>query len=149
MVKLGMRIAQFSALAMCAAPASARDYYYFNKPTVSREAYAADIGECAELAGGARQPSTAPIYVAVPNSSYGAYGAAIGILFAGLLGGGGDRHIQRSVERTCMADKGYVRLKADKRLIREIEGIKDDEERLERLFDLASSANPIGERMGE
>lgn len=135
--------------ALAPAPAAARDHYYFNRPNVSREAYAADIAECAELAGGARAPKTGPVYVSVPNTPYAAIGVGIGMLFAGLIAGNPDKRVKRSVERTCMADKGYGRFEVDKPVIRQIEAIKDAGERLDRLFALASSPQPIGTRMPE
>ncbi len=139
-----------AAIAAAAVPtaAAARDHYYFNKPNIGREAYAADIAECSELAGGARAPKRgAHVYVA--HGPYAAYGVAIGILFAGLLTRGEDKKVQRSVERTCMADKGYARMKIDKKLIDEIEEVKDEEVRIGRMFDLAAAEKPIGTRMDE
>lgn len=147
MPKIGRRVTL--VLLVCSEPAIARDYYYFSKPGISREAYLADAGECAELVGGARAPDRGPAYVTYPNTSYGAYGAAIGLLLAGLLMGGEDKSAQRSVERTCMADKGYARMKVDKKMIRDIERLKDEQERLERLFTLASAEAPVGTRLGE
>jgi hypothetical protein len=131
------------------APAAARDHYYFNRPNVSREAYAADIAECTELAGGARAPKMGPVYVMVPNTPYGAIGAGIGILFAGLLQGNPDKRVKRSVERTCMADKGYGRFEVEEDLIDEIKAIADEQARLDRMFALASAENPIGRKMAE
>lgn len=147
MPRIGRRVAL--VLLVCAQPAIARDYYYFSKPGVSREAYLAEAGECAELVGGARAPVRGPVYVTYPDTTYGAYGAAIGLLLAGLLLGDEDKSAQRSVERTCMADKGYARMKVDKKMIRDIERLKDEQERLERLFSLASADAPIGTRLGE
>jgi hypothetical protein len=137
------------AAALAPAPASARDHYYFNRPNVSREAYAADVSECAELAGGARAPQMGPVYVAVPNTLYGGIGAAIGILFAGLLAGNPDKRVKRSVERTCMADKGYGRFEVEEDLIDEIQAIADEQARLDRMFALASAETPVGRKMAE
>jgi hypothetical protein len=135
--------------ALLPAAAAARDHYYFNRPNVSRETYADDIAECAELAGGARAPKMGPVYVMVPNTPYAAIGAGIGILFAGLISGNPDKRVKRSVERTCMADKGYGRFEVDEELIDEIEGIADEQARLDRMFALASTEQPVGRRMAE
>jgi hypothetical protein len=136
------------AAALLPAPAAARDYYYFNRPNVTREAYAADVAECAELAGGVARVKPGPVYAA-PNNPYALYGVGAAALFAGLIGSAEDRRAKRSVERTCMADKGYGRFEVEKPVIRQIEAIKDAGERLDRLFALASSPQPIGTRMPE
>ncbi len=138
-----------AAAALLPAAASARDHYYFNRPNVSRETYAADIAECAELAGGARAPKMGPVYVMVPNTPYAAIGAGIGLLFAGLLQGNPDKRVKRSVERTCMADKGYGRFEVDKAVIADIHSIADEQARLDRMFALASAESPIGRKMAE
>ena len=125
-----------------AVPAAASGYY-FNKPGVSREAYMADVAECMELAGGARASSVFVPYSANP------YAAGAGAFFAGIMRSRERRRLQTSVERTCMADKGYGRFEVSSSVLREIRAIPGEEERLNRLFGLASSHEPIGRRMGE
>ena len=118
------------------------DPYYFNKPGVAREAYASDVAECRELAGGADAPNAVPVYA--PNL----VAAAVGGLFAGIMNGREDRRMQRSVERLCMADKGYTRFTigdADAEAIRKLDG----EERVRRLFALAADAKPKGRKLAE
>jgi hypothetical protein len=134
-------------------PASAGDHYYFNKPGVSREAYSADVAECEELAGGARlaPKSSTPVYVSYPNTAAGAAGAAIGLLFAGLLSASAAKKeramMRRTVQRTCMADKGYARMAVEDEVVETIEKLRDDEARLDRMFALAASDKPIGTRI--
>jgi hypothetical protein len=147
-------LAAGAAALVTASPAAAGDRYYFNKPGVSREAYAADVAECAELAGGARATGrTGPVYVSYPNTTAGAAGAAIGILFAGLLSASAAKKerklMRRSVERTCMADKGYARMAVEDEVVEEIDKVADDGERLERMFALAASGKPVGKRIKE
>ena len=59
------------------------------------------------------------------------------------------RRLQNAVERTCMADKGYARMEVDDDVVAALEKIKTDEERLDRLFALASAAEPVGRRLKE
>ena len=123
------------------APATAGEPYYFHKPQVGREAYMADVDECATLAGGVRVAKQA-IYSANP------YQQMASAFFAPLIAGAERRRIQSRVERTCMADKGYRRMAVDKptiNAIRKLEG----RERLDRLFALASDAVAIGKEMPE
>jgi hypothetical protein len=140
--------AAVAVAASVAAPALARDYYYFNKPGVSRDAYVADISECTELAGGAK-PASTPTPVYVPPGQYNYIAVPIAMLFWGLLHHGDDEKLQRFVERTCMADKGYARMEVEKPIVRQIELIEDEGERIDRLFALAASEKPIGTRMSE
>ena len=148
-------LAAGGAALLGSAPAAAGDHYYFNKPSVSREAYAADVAECDELAGGARVAprSSTPVYYSYPRTSAGAAGAAIGLLFAGLLAGSAAKKeramMRRTVERTCMADKGYSRMAVDDEVVETIAKMKDDEARLDRMFKLAASDKPIGKRIKE
>ena len=125
-----------------AQPLHAAEPYYFHKVGVSRDAYTADVKRCQQLASGAHAPSTPTPYN--PNI----YANAAGAFFAGLLQGGADRRIKRSVERTCMADKGYVRMQVSKEAIAatlKLEG----EARMDGLFALAASPTPIGTRIDE
>lgn len=122
-------------------PAVAGDPYYFHKPQVERDAYMADVAECATLAGGVRVENQT-IY------SANAYQQMASALFAPLFAGAERRRIQGRVERTCMADKGYRRMAVDKptiSAIRKLEG----KARLDRLFALASDAAPVGKEMPE
>jgi hypothetical protein len=48
-----------------------------------------------------------------------------------------------------MADKGYVRMRVDKFMIVKIEKVEDEQQRIDQLFDLAGSSNPIGKRIKE
>ena len=125
-----------------AVPAAASGYY-FNKAGVSRDAYMADVAECIELAGGARASSVYVPYSANP------YAAGAGAFFAGIMQSRERRRLRNSVERTCMADKGYGRYEVNNAVLREIRDIPSEEERLNRLFSLASSNAPIGRRMAE
>ncbi len=134
------------------APAQARDYYYFNKPSVSREDYVAAKLECDRLAGGVSPTDVGPIYVAQnPNLTVGQNAAAAGIasLFAGLILGGENRKVMRAVERTCMADKGYGRYKVEKPFVTEIAKLKSEGDRVDRYFALATMERPVGERIKE
>lgn len=134
------------------APVQAREYYYFNKANVSREQYVADRDECDRLAGGAGFQGPSGAYVPPnPNLTTSQNAAVAGLtgLFAGLMRGGEVRRLQRAVERTCMADKGYGRYRADKSVVAAIQKLKSVELQVERYFALATSAQPIGERMKE
>jgi hypothetical protein len=132
--------------------ALARDYYYFNKPGVSRDDYVAAKLECDRLAGGVSPKDVGPVYVVSnPNLTAGqnAAAVAIGSLFAGLLLGGENRKVMRAVERTCMADKGYGRYKVEKAFVTDIAKLKSDNDRVDRYFALATMDSPVGERMKE
>lgn len=143
MRKSSVLLAGFTVAALVAAvPAHARGYY-FNKPGVSREAYIADVAECIELAGGVRPTSTAVPYS--PNL----IAAAVGAFFAGMARSRERRRLANLVERTCMADKGYGRYEVGDDVLDEIHDIDSEEQRLERLFGLASAAEPVGRRMRE
>jgi hypothetical protein len=147
-------LAAGGAALLASSPAVAGDHYYFNKPGVTREAYAADVAECAELAAGARaKPQGMPVYVTYQNTAAGAAGAAIGLLFVGLLSGSAAkkerRMMRRVVERTCMADKGYARMAVEDEVVEDIDKVAEDSQRLDRMFALAASAKPIGKRIKE
>lgn len=143
------------AIACSSQVVHARDYYYFNKPDVSRDQYVADKTECDRLADGVTAPKyqgPSTVYVpGNPNLTTGQNAVAAGLagLFAGLLLGGVDKKAIRSVERTCMADKGYGRYKVEKALVEDIEKIKAPDERINRYFALASASAPTGERIKE
>lgn len=133
----------FAAGALLAAPPAQARGYYFNKPGVTREAYVADVAECVELAGGARAPAGFVPY------SPDLIATAVGALFSGMMRSRERRRLSRIVERTCMADKGYSRFEVGDPVLDEIHDLPSDEQRLERLFGLASAAEPIGTRMSE
>ena len=144
--------ALMAAAVLVSAPAAARDYYYFNKPGVTRDQYVADKLECDRLAGGVQAADIGPVYVQQnPNLTAGQNALAVGIasLFAGLIGGGENRKAMRAVERTCMADKGYARYEVDKPVVREIEKMEDVDARIERYFALAATDAPVGVRIKE
>lgn len=130
-----------ASLLVCGA-ADARGYY-FNKPGVAREAYMADVAECIELAGGVR-----PGIPYVPYSP-GLIAAGVNGFFSGMMRSRERRRLSNMVERTCMADKGYARYEVDDAALDEIHDLPTVEARLERLFGLAASATPIGQRTRE
>lgn len=136
---------------LIAQPVEARDFYYFNRPNVTREQYVADKSECDRLMGGV---TIASRYVYMPQNSsltatQNAAAAGIAALFAGMVAGGERRRTMLFVERTCMADKGYARFQVDKDTLRAIEKLNDDQARLDRYFELAATNEPVGERIKE
>lgn len=140
----GLRRVAIGTVMLCAAPpALAGDHHYYNKSGVTREAYMADVAECAELAGGARVKDSYTPYS--PNM----IAAGVNAFFGGMMRSAERRRLRNSIERTCMADKGYARMAADDALVDAIEKIKGEEARLDRLFALASAAEPSGRRMKE
>jgi hypothetical protein len=141
--KIASGTAAAAAALFGATAAAAGPRYYFNKPGVAREAYMADILECGELAGGARAKD-----VFVPYSP-NPWAAGAGAFFGALMRGAETRRLRASVERTCMADKGYRRMEVETAIIKEIEKLPDGRARLERLFALAASDKPIGKRVPE
>jgi hypothetical protein len=150
-----MRFCSYLAVAVAlgaSTPVQARDYYYFNKPGVSREDYVSAKLECDRLAGGVAPKDVGPVYMAPnPNLTTGQNAAAAGLaaLFAGLLLGGENRKVMRAVERTCMADKGYGRYKVEKPFVTDIAKLKSEQERIDRYFALATMESPVGERIKE
>ena len=128
------------ALALLAVPASAvaADPVYFHKPGVDRETFAAEFGECSELADGVRAPPPTATYS--PNL----YAQAAGAFFDGFFRSGEKRRSIENVLRTCMADKGYRRVKAPGALIKQLRSLPD-KERVDRLFALAAENVPAGE----
>lgn len=132
-------------------PAFAREYYYFNKAGVSREVFIEDRTACLELAGATKAPSSATYipYNTSLSAGQNAAVAGLGGLFIGLMRGSEERRISQSVERTCMADKGYARFTVDKKTIHDISSMKGEEAQLERYFELAAEQNPIGKRAVE
>jgi hypothetical protein len=129
-----MAIAAMLFLAPTAASAAP---IYYHKPQVAREAFEADLSECVQLAGGVR---VTPQYIYSPNL----YAAAAGAFFAGFMASRERRHMIDNVLRTCMADKGYRRVKAADVVTDSLKKL-DSGQRAERLFVLASAAEPAGE----
>jgi hypothetical protein len=137
-------------------PVAARDYYYFNKPGVDRQAYLEDRLTCDALAGGVARvsPDTTAMNRQIwtnNNLTTGQSAAAAGIagLLIGLLAGGENRRLQWQVERICLADKGYRRFEMDKGGWKAIEKTGDIAERIDKWFALASSSAPQGKEMYE
>jgi hypothetical protein len=130
------------AVLLHSAPAAARGHY-FNKPGVTREAYMADVAECIELAGGVRRPAGPVLYS--PNL----IAAGLNGFFSGMMRSRERRRMVNMVERTCMADKGYARYEVENAVIDEIHDLPTQEARADRLFGLAASTTPIGQRTRE
>lgn len=142
MIRKSILLGLAGAALLFPAPASARGYY-FNKPGISREAYMADVAECIELAGGVRRPAGPVLYS--PNL----IAAGLNGFFSGMMRSRERRRMVNMVERTCMADKGYARFEVDDRVIDEIHDLPSEEARADRLFGLAASTAPIGQRTRE
>lgn len=148
-------VAIFAALAF-SSPATARDYYFFNKSGVDRQTYLEDRLACDALAGGVARvsPDTTAMNQQIwqnNNLTAGQSAAAAGIagLLVGLLAGGENRRLQWQVERICLADKGYRRFEMDKAGWKAIEETDDVAARIDKWFALASSAAPQGKEMYE
>lgn len=142
--------------ALSSSAASARDYYYFNKPGVDREAYLQDRLVCDELAGGAarRSPDMTAANTQIwqnRNLSTGQAAAAAGIasFILSFMAGSEQRRLSWQIERICLADKGYRRFEMDRKSFKEIEAMKDDAARIDRWFALASGTAPQGKVLPE
>jgi membrane peptidoglycan carboxypeptidase len=118
--------------------AAAAEPVYFHKPDVERESFEADLSECVELAGGVRRPT--PYVPYSPN----VYAAAAGAFLAGFMASKEQRHMVKNVLRTCMTEKGYRRVRASDSVSDELRKLGKDQ-RAERLYALAASAEPAGE----
>lgn len=118
-------------------PAGAAQPVYYNKAGVQRERYSSDYDECDQLAGGVARPHT---YVYSNNP----IAAAAGGFFAAFLDGAQQRSLMRAVLRTCMADKGYRRIKMSETSEAELRQLKDTA-RDEAMYRLASSPDIEGE----
>lgn len=132
------------AVVLCSwsAPVLAEDSYYFHKAGITRDAYQQDVNRCARLAAG----GTTARHSVEPtnrNAPYAVEAAAIASLFAGFMEAREQRRLVSRIERTCMADKGYQRRTIDRDIYGEIRKLTDDQ-RLERLHALVSSATPTG-----
>lgn len=145
-----------ASAALFAAPAAARDYYYFNKPGVERQTYLEDRLACDELAGGTLRRSTDRTLMNQQiwqnnNLTAGQSAAAAGIasLFVSLFEGAEQRRMAWQVERICLADKGYRRFEMDKAEWKAIDKVADQTARIDKWFALASSGQPQGKEMYE
>ena len=109
---MGMGRANLRRIVVClvamiaAPPAVASQPIYFHKPDVAREQFAADYAHCEELAGGVNTPP--PIATYTPDI----YSVAASSFFNGFFRSREKRHMIENVLRTCMADKGYRRIRA-------------------------------------
>ena len=137
MIKRGTAWAVLAATLMFSGAALwARPPFYYHKADVDRATFAAEYLECNELAGGVRAPS----YIVISNNMYA---MAAGALFAGFFGSREKNAQTENVLRTCMADKGYRRVEASDG---EMKGLRrlEEKERVDRLFALAASSQPLG-----
>ena len=126
-----------AAMLFVAPTAASADPIYYHKPQVSREAFEADLSECVQLAGGVRVERQ---YIYSPNL----YAAAAGAFLAGFMASRERRHMIDNVLRTCMADKGYRRVRASDSATDSLKRLSSGQ-RAERLYVLASAAEPDGE----
>ena len=126
-----------AALLLLAPAAASAEPVYFHKPSVERATFEADLAECVQLAGGVEAPEQP--YVYSPN----VYAAAAGAFLAGFMAAKQKRQMIGNVLRTCMTDKGYRRVKASEEVSDELEKL-NRKQREERLFTLASAAEPAG-----
>ncbi|HEX6375444.1 MAG TPA: hypothetical protein VFZ91_06960 [Allosphingosinicella sp.] len=135
MKRAGIKL--IAAIAVAAPAAAAAEPVYFHKPLVERAAFEADLAECVQLAGGVEAPDQP--YVYSPNL----YAAAAGAFLAGFMAAKQKRQMIGNVLRTCMTDKGYRRVRASEEVS---DGLKklSRKQREERLFTLASAAEPAG-----
>lgn len=131
--------------------ALAREYYYFNKPGVSREDFKKDRQDCEALASGVRKQNNLSYVPPNPNLTVGQNAAAAGIaaLFSGMINAGERRRTMSMVERICMADKGYERYEVQPVIVRDIEKLPSKEEQLDRHFEMAAAIEPMGKRIVE
>ena len=121
-----------------ATPAAAAEPIYFHQPNVDRDRFASDYAHCEELALGVQAPPPIPAY------SADSYSVAANSFFNGFFRSREKRHMVDNVLRTCMADKGYRRVRASKQMVRELNRLPE-RERVDRLFLLAAAPVPDGE----
>lgn len=147
MKSVGVSAAILVALFCYAAPAAAEAPYYFHKQGVPRDRYMDDVNDCTELAGGVR---TAKVRIHAYGSSpaNNALAAGLGSFFASMAEGREKRRLISRVERTCMADKGYERRSIDKASYNEM-GKLEGEAKVDRMFALVASDQPVGEVLVE
>jgi hypothetical protein len=124
---------------MAAMPAAAEPIY-FHKPNVDRDGFVSDYTRCEELARGVQAPPPISTY------STDVYAMAANSFFNGFFRSRGKRQMIENVLRTCMADKGYRRVRASKQAVRELNRLPD-RERVDRLFVLAAAPVAEGEIM--
>jgi hypothetical protein len=136
--------------------AVAREYYFFNKPGVTRKDYLSDRLLCDQLAGGstAVRPDMTAATRQIwqnPNLSTGQAAAAAGItsFMLSFVQAAEQRRMVRQIERICLADKGYRRFEMNKDAYKVIENVEDDALRIDGWFQLASSVEPLGKEMPE
>ena len=132
--RVGIGLAILSA----ASAVAASQPVYFHKPDVDREQFASDYANCEELAGGVNAPPPLPVYT--PDI----YSMAVGSFFNGFFRSREKRHMIENVLRTCMADKGYRRVRASKETVKALNSLPD-KERVDRLFELAAAPVAEGE----
>ena len=120
------------------APTTAAEPVYFHKTDVARDQFASDYARCEKLAGGVEAPP--PIATYSPD----AYAAAVNSFFNGFFRSREKRHMIENVLRTCMADKGYRRVRASKEMVRDLNRLAE-KDRVDRLFALAAAPEPEGE----
>lgn len=132
-----MALLGLSAL-FAGAPAIAGEPIYFHKPNVDRESFVSDFSHCAELARGVVAPP--PIATYSPD----VYAMAVNSLFSGFFRSREKRHMVDNVLRTCMADKGYRRVKATNQMMKQLNQLPE-KERVDRLFALAAGPVAQGE----
>jgi hypothetical protein len=141
------------ACALLAFPnvAEAREHYYFNKSGVSRDDYTRDRTICLQLAGAVDIPQSNTYIPYNPNLTGGQNiaAAAVAGLFIGMIESARARRMSLSIERTCMADKGYDRYVVDKGVISAISKLKTETDRVDRLFELAATQQPLGTKGNE
>lgn len=137
-------------------PVLARDYYFFNKPGVTRQDYLSDRLLCDQLAGSstALRPDMTAATRQIwqnPNLSTGQAAAAAGItsFMLSFVQAAERRRMVRQIERICLADKGYRRFEMNKDAYKVIENVDDDALRIDGWFQLASSIEPLGKEMPE
>lgn len=127
-----------AALAGLAVPlaAQAAEPVYFHKAEVERKTFVADFDHCNELAGGVRVQR---MNVYSPNAISMATAAFLAPIFEGSM----RRGLTNNVLRTCMADKGYRRIEISDAEEKSLRKLALDA-RIERLFTLATAAQPEG-----
>ncbi len=145
-----MRSIRFAVIivAMLCGQAARAEPYYFSKPGVTRADYVADVSQCSELAGEASYRS-GPTNTRYRDNMAGAIGTGFGLILVSIMAVGEQKRMKRAVERTCMADKGYVRRQIDRGFLNDIRGIKDKDARISRFFEYASAEHPSGKAMSE
>ena len=125
---------------IAAAPVTAAEPVYFYKAGVERDRFASDYARCEELALGVEAPP------AISTYATDIYSVAANSFFNGFFRSREKRHMIENVLRTCMADKGYRRVRASRQMIREL-GRLPEKERVDRLFALAAAPVPEGEML--